>query len=97
MVSIRVDFVTAPLLSTSPPRATKASTKVIEKVTIFVVLRKIGPIVLLSLFFYLSCIIQDNIHVQYSDFLVGDFLVDLILSVVFEVVNGGFIKDKSTS
>jgi hypothetical protein len=91
---MRVVLVTAPLLSSRPPRATKASTKVNELITVFVILGKIGSVILLSFLLDLGSIIEEYVHVEDSGLLMSDVFVDLIFAVVLEVVNGGWVKKK---
>lgn len=90
-------LVTAPLLSRWPPRATKASTKVNERITVFVILGKVGSVILLSFLLDLGSIIEEYIHVEDSGLLLSNIFVDLIFAIVLEVVNGRWVKKKSTS
>ena len=58
------------------------------KNTVFVVLSEISSVVLFSFFFYLSCVVQKYVHIKHSNLFMGDFLVNLVFSIVLEIKNG---------
>lgn len=71
--------------------------KLIKKLTVFIVFSKVSSIAVFSFFFYLRGVVQKNIHVKNSDFLVRDFLINLIFSIILEVVNCCWMIKKRTS
>lgn len=96
IVSIRVVLLTAPLLSTCPPKATKASTKKsLKYFTILIFFSKICSIVIISFFFYLRGVIEKNVHIQNSNLFMSDFFVYLIFTIIFEVLNSCWIVKES--
>jgi hypothetical protein len=82
MVSIKLVLLTVPDLSALPPKATKASTIINKLLTVLVFLSDFSSVIFLSFLFERGSIINQDIHVQNSDLLIGDFFIDFILSVI---------------
>lgn len=82
-------FTHSPWLIHMPSKSNKGINYLIKiKFTVLVFLCNIALVVVLSLLFELCSIVEQYVHVQHSSLFLSDVFIDLIASLVVEVVNG---------